>query len=52
MKHPSLVVIENNGELAAAGDVLIQLLKNIDKHSPALRENLNKAAELSLKQCN
>ena len=36
VKHSSLVVIENNGKLAAAGDVLIKLLKNIDRTSPAL----------------
>lgn len=52
VKHPSLVVIENNGELAAAGDGLIQLLKSIDRATSSLHQDLNKNAKLSIKQCN
>ena len=52
VKHPSLVIIENNSELAVAGNAFIKLLKSIDRTTSPLFQQLSKEAEVSLKKCN
>lgn len=47
VEHPALVVIENNGELALAGNEFIQLLKNIDSEQSPLCQGSKQSPELS-----